>query len=169
VEPARCPSCHAAVAARAGWCTLCFADLRPAAEPAVAVAATASPPVAPVVASAAAAVPQRPTATDPTPLLESPALDATATRPPAGGAGAEQPEHWPCLSCGADVPLALDACPDCGAAFLAGSDEPLSLKVPVVGDLARANPGLRFVVGLGAAAVLCGVFLLVMLVLGKLL
>lgn len=84
-------------------------------------------------------------------------------RTPAGERG------WPCLRCGANVSIALDACPECGAGFLSGTGEAASLQVPGVGDLARANPGMRLAVGLVAAGVLCLLFLVVLFVLGKLL
>lgn len=76
---------------------------------------------------------------------------------------------WPCLSCGATVALSLDACSSCGASFLAGSDTRPAIHVPGVGNLATTNTGMRLVVGLVAGAVLCGGFVLLLLVLGKLL
>jgi RNA polymerase subunit RPABC4/transcription elongation factor Spt4 len=150
VETARCPACNAVVAHGADWCTLCFADLR-VPEPVAAAPA------------AALLTPARPS------VPHAPAPGATVG-PDVGPAAAEPAAPtWPCTACGAAVPFALDACPECGAGFLTGGDAGLHLAVPGVGDLATANTGMRVAVGLAAGAVLCVAFMLVLLVLGKLL
>ena len=125
----RCPACNAAVPAGAEWCTLCYTVLRvretvPAA-PAVAVAR----PAAPVTLSASL---------PPDPILDAPVDRAPAVaRVPADG--------WPCLGCGALVPLADNACSQCGRPFLPTDDRP-SLALPGVGDLGRMERGQRIVV-----------------------
>jgi hypothetical protein len=67
------------------------------------------------------------------------------------------------------VPIERDACTECGAGFLAGGDHAVTLHVPVVGNLASANAGVRLTAGLIAAGLLGLIFLIVMFVLGKLL
>jgi hypothetical protein len=51
-------------------------------------------------------------ATAPAQPLTQPAV------PAAGSASSETAPGWPCTSCKAVVPLELNACPECGAAFL---------------------------------------------------
>ena len=186
MEPARCPSCHAVVASRAAWCGLCYADLRPAGgepeaeqpsgeheatEPAPPAAASDLVPWAvelpvPEALSVAAGPAGGPASlVSPGPAVPSPLPTHPADEPADEG---EAATGWPCLSCGARVALELDSCPECGKPFLAGGDAPVSLHVPIVGDLAQANPGTRFIVGLAAGGVLCAVFIVVLLILGKL-
>jgi hypothetical protein len=69
---------------------------------------------------------------------------------------------WPCTRCGAKVSFDLDACPDCGAGFLAGAaSSAISVKLPVVGDLSRMSKGQRLMMAAGFAVVLM-VFLLLL-------
>ena len=151
---ARCPSCAATVGHDAPWCTLCYADLRPA--PVV-----AAPPAAP-------ALPVPPAATYGVPALDpliapvaAPGPSATSPQALSPQALSPQPQPtpaveatWPCTTCGADNPLTSDACLACGAGFLAvlrEAQEPL-LVLPVVGDLGALSRGQRL--GLAAAVVL---------------
>jgi hypothetical protein len=106
-QPAkRCPGCGALVRADASWCTLCYADVRPALAELPAVAA-----------SQAADGGSFDPLTAPLALLErrlgSPA-EADAEPEPAATAG------WPCLGCGATVDLELASCQVCGVGFLDG-------------------------------------------------
>jgi RNA polymerase subunit RPABC4/transcription elongation factor Spt4 len=109
----RCPQCGALVRAGSQWCTLCFADLRPA--PAPVAAAVLEPSYAAVAAGSSGRI-DHPTA----PLS---ALEAAA---PADGI--ELPADpdakavgWPCTSCGEVVSFDETQCPTCGTAFLAGA------------------------------------------------
>jgi hypothetical protein len=145
VTAERCPSCNAALAPQAQWCSLCYADLRPV-EPGGSPAAT-------------------PNGREPLPLQPAGAgrHAAVATLPPGRELG------WPCLSCGTRVALELTACPECGTGFLAPLHQPaLSLRLPVVGDVGELGRGARAALTAAAAAVLSGVLLLGMLVLGAL-
>lgn len=134
----RCPACNAAVTAGAGWCTLCYTVLRvPETVPAAAAAYVASP-----VAPAAATLP-------PDPILDAPVSQASAV--------ARRPsEGWPCLGCGALVPLADDACTQCGRPFLPSDTMP-ALALPVVGDLGRMERPQRIVTLVVLAILVTGV------------
>lgn len=108
----RCPKCGAHVRSDAPWCTLCYADLRPA--PAPVPAAVASMP--------ASAEQPAPVAVDPLTaplaLLEEGGEDHQPTAP-------EKVTGWPCTGCGAVVSFDESACPACGTGFLDGaSGEP---------------------------------------------
>jgi len=87
----RCPQCAALVRAGSQWCTLCFADLRPAAAPV---------PVAVLEPSHAGAR----------------QIGATATADPEVKAAG-----WPCTHCEAIVSFDEPTCPTCGAGFLEGA------------------------------------------------
>ena len=165
----RCPACAAAVPIGAPWCTLCFADLRPAPQPPPAVEATPEPAPEHELAYAGSATP--PAAQHvgehvgepvlpPHPILDAP------VHAPAPVAGQPVDEiTWPCHSCGAAVAFELPACPACGAGFLADlSDEPPVL--PGIGNLAHYSTGARLALMAGGAIGLLLVLLLVMLVLG---
>jgi len=109
----RCPRCGAHVRTDAPWCTLCYADLRPAPAPA---AATVTVP---------AAEEGVPTEFDP---LTAPLALVEAV---AGGTYAGVDAHlpsaptkavgWPCPHCQIVVPFDSSECPDCGTAFLDGA------------------------------------------------
>jgi len=75
--------------------------------------------------------------------------------------GSPKQASWPCPRCGAQVPLELDACTDCGASFLAGATARTSTKLPVVGDIGRMSQGQRLMMGVGAAVVIMMVFFVV--------
>ena len=118
---AACPACGAALRPDAPWCTLCFADLRPA-------------PASPA-ARAAVAV-----GTD----------DARAgTRPVAPVLG--DGPSWPCSRCAAANGYERDTCGTCGASFLAAvkDDEAPLLVLPGVGDLSRLGRPQRLLLALG--------------------
>lgn len=167
----RCRACGAAVPGEAQWCSLCFADLR---EP-TPVRERVSVPAAPSEAEADAVVPVAATATvaaatngarpDPDAMLGLPATAPEEAVEAVDGATTEtQPAEeakWPCLRCGAEVPISYDACHACGAGFLAGSIKPLNAKLPIVGDIARFSRNQR--IGFGFVA--CIVFIVVLVVL----
>jgi hypothetical protein len=166
----RCPACGAATPEAVSWCTLCFADLRPA-------------PAAPETERPADVVPQTPATSVPEVPAPTAAIDPL-TAPisvllgaPVGGSGVVAPEAhateiptlpgvvaledplvslatWPCTRCGSDVPLDLDLCPSCGAGFLSGTHARPATTLPLVGDVAAMTPGKRY----GLAAVVAAVF-----------
>jgi hypothetical protein len=74
---------------------------------------------------------------------------------------------WPCLTCGAVVPMADATCSTCGSAFLAGADLPLNLNLPGVGDITKMSAGKRVGLMAGGAVGLTLVLLLVLAVLGQ--
>jgi RNA polymerase subunit RPABC4/transcription elongation factor Spt4 len=112
VDLSRCPACSAAVRPDAQWCSLCYFDLRPPrAEqpPQQTTRREADDLTAPALMPVGAVLEH---SNSSTPALTTPALTTpTSTAPDAAG--------WPCTSCSAVVPLELEACPECGAAFLA--------------------------------------------------
>ena len=144
----RCPSCAAAVRRGAQWCTLCYADLRPA--PAVAdrapypkpsVAPTATPATSPAYAAPAAP----PHAGQPAgaagdllfapyeqvlavayggaaPVIAPQLATQPATAPPATGAGG-----WPCTRCRSVNGFDVDVCRSCTAPFGADLATPISV------------------------------------------
>lgn len=140
VASSRCPSCAATLREGAPWCTLCFADLRPATAP--------LPVELPVPTEAAYGLPA------PDPL-------AAAAPGPAPSVGPDP--TWPCATCGAANGLTADACAACGVGFLAGlreTEAPL-LALPVVGDLGAMSRAQRL--GLAAGLVLAIVVLTALL------
>jgi hypothetical protein len=101
-------------------------------------------------------------------------LDAATplpTDPGAVEAPAQAPAPtWPCTRCSAKVSFDLDACPECGAGFLAGAaSSAVSVKLPVVGDMSRLSKGQRMIIAAGFAGVLMLVLLLLAEVGGHLL
>jgi hypothetical protein len=174
----RCPACGAATPETVPWCSLCYADLRPvpaAAVPAPRHVATEDvPTAAPGRLEDLSADPlTAPIST----LLEPPtmATEATEALEPVGELlpGVVEPvldaASWPCSRCGAQVPLALDACGECGAGFLAGAIPPPTMSVPIVGDVSRLSKGQRFGLAAGLAAGLILVFLALATVVGAVL
>jgi RNA polymerase subunit RPABC4/transcription elongation factor Spt4 len=107
----RCPQCAALVRAGSQWCTLCFADLRPAPAPA---------PVAVLEPSYAGAAGSGPidALTAPLSALEAAAQQIAAT---AQADSDVKEVGWPCTHCEAVVSFDETTCPTCGAAFLAGA------------------------------------------------
>ena len=139
----RCPGCAAAITPGAPWCTLCYADLR-VPVPAASIAEYGASSVD------IAQFPAAPESLPPDPILDAP-VDRAAPIARVQTAG------WPCLGCGATVPMADDACPDCGRPFLPADDMP-SLALPVVGDLVRLDRGQRIAVTAVVALLAVGLF-----------
>lgn len=139
----RCPACNAAVPASAQWCTLCYAVLR-VPEPVSAVVPAAVPAAAPAPVSPVLAL---------DPILDAPVSKA----PPVAGA---EPKGWPCLGCGALVPIADNSCSHCGRPFLPSDTMP-SLALPGIGDLGGMAHGQRLFVALAAAGVVTVLIVLI--------
>jgi hypothetical protein len=150
----RCPACNAAVPADAPWCTLCYAVLR-VPETVPAAAATVETTPAPVA---------RPTLQ--TPLAPDPILDAPISQ--AAPVARLAAQGWPCLGCGALVPLADNACSQCGRPFLP-TDEMPSLALPGVGDLSRMERGQKIVVSVVLGLVVTGLLVAVAFIAGSVL
>lgn len=173
---ARCPACGASVALNAPWCTLCYADLRPAqpapqpvqqpvrqpvpqpvAEPAaVSVGAAAPAPAARPLVDALGVLPPDPLPFD-TPLPPDPHLDAPITK--AADIHLAEP-GWPCRHCGTVVSMAEDNCPQCHTPFLVPEDV-VEVSLPVVGNVRRLDPKMRMILGLVGAL---GVMLVLVIV-----
>jgi hypothetical protein len=164
VSDVRCRACGAAVPAEAQWCSLCFADLREPTPVRERVSVPAASTAALAEASVAAPAPNgvRP---DPDALLglPKPAADSVTDDVAEAEEPAEEPEEakWPCLTCGEQVPISLDACQSCGAGFLAGSSSQPSARLPVVGDLQRLSRNQRLAFGFG----MCMVVMILLIVL----
>lgn len=150
----RCRACGAAVPSEAQWCSLCFADLR---EP-VPVREQVSVPAAPDPEATTAAVVAAPTNGRPSPdaLLglpePAPVVVSDAAADDTAEASALQPQEraaatWPCGRCGEQVAMSLDVCPTCGAGFLEGATGPVSVHLPVVGDMGKMSRSGRLMVG----------------------
>ena len=131
----RCPACNAAVTAGAQWCTLCYTVLR---QPEPVPAGVVAQPIA----TAEASLP-------PDPILDAPVLQAQPV-------ARQRSEGWPCLTCGALVPLADDACTQCGQPFLPTDATP-ALALPGVGDLSRLDRGQKIVAMVVLALLVTGV------------
>jgi hypothetical protein len=178
VSDVRCPACGASAPAGAQWCSLCFADLRPAAArepvrepvtvPETPAAELAAEPTAPEAGPAAPEA--RPAATRVDPLTDPLFMltaDPIVTLPvavaePSRGkhaAPAEDKLKWPCPKCGEQVPISLDSCESCGAGFLAGATTRPSTRLPIVGDVGRFTTGQRWLAA-GVAALAFTVLLL---------
>lgn len=143
----RCPACSAAVTPGAPWCTLCYADLRPApvAPVAPALAELSLPAAESVVVSTL----------PPHPILDAP----VHTRPVMAAPG------WPCRSCGTTVALAEDACPTCGTTFLE-PDAGVSLHLPGVGDVTKLEKPQRVGLIIGGMAGMTVLFVVLAFLLG---
>ena len=110
----RCPHCSALLRSGAQWCTLCYADLRPAPEPEP-VAVSARKP-----SYAQGATPGAPA--DALTDLEAAAQAVVQQGAPATEADpTATPKGWPCTGCEAIVSFDEDACPTCGTRFLDGA------------------------------------------------
>lgn len=115
----RCPRCGAHVRADAPWCTLCYADLRPAPKP-VAMAA-ASP--ASAAAEELAALAYDPL-TAPLALVEAGGHGQVSGGTPtetAESAASEKVSGWPCTRCDTVVSFDESVCSSCGTGFLDGA------------------------------------------------
>lgn len=118
----RCPSCGASVRAGVDWCSLCYADLRPAPppppppppppapEPVAVPVAAATAPAATVPAAAAPGGP------DPLSAPYDAILGATLAGTPLAGEPEKAPT-WPCFECGGANPFDVMGCETCGAGF----------------------------------------------------
>jgi hypothetical protein len=191
VDGARCTGCGAALAPDAPWCSLCF-TARPQPAPPVTVAAPTSRAQVPAGAAAGAPgggaaglYPQitserlgrhaRPVPPDtagapdeqqPRQLVQ---LDADPER--AAGAAlspSDEPQPtWPCHTCGAQVPLAADRCPDCGGGFLGGVELP-RMSLPLIGDVTKRSKGATYAYAGGAGLLLSLIVVGIVVVLGLL-
>jgi len=119
----RCPHCGALLRAGSPWCTLCFADLRPAPEP-------EPEPVPEPVASrepsyAGAGVRSGGLAEGFDPLTAPLSVVEAGGQAADVESGAEsdgaKPTGWPCTRCAEIVSFDETACPKCGTAFLSGA------------------------------------------------
>ncbi len=140
--PGRCPRCAALVRPGSQWCTLCYADLRPAPaepepqpelEPAPSQHSVPPPNATAQPATAAASSDLFDPLTAPLALLER------DSEGPAAAESAAEPSTvakagWPCATCGATVPLDEPNCTSCGAGFLEGT-------LPVDAVLGRLSAG----------------------------
>jgi ribosomal protein L40E len=98
IEDRRCPNCGALVSEDAEWCGQCFASLRrPELEPEPEPEPKPEPEPEPEPPTPGAALSDAPTATT--------------------AAASKQLAFWPCSVCGAENPIALDACATCGTPF----------------------------------------------------
>lgn len=140
----RCARCAAVLPPGAPWCTLCFA-----------------PVPAPVGPSGPG--PDLPEAAGSAPQPGAPRHEQPAAPGPRAQRG------WPCLTCGADMPMEAPACTRCGAGFLAGAAGQPGLAVPGLGNLVRRSRGQRMLLGAAAGLVLIGVLVLLMWLAGSLL
>ena len=150
-DQTRCPSCAAALRPGAPWCSLCYADLRPAepdppaaAPPALTYGLVEFDPLA--VRAAVLGWPETRQVASTAPAV------STLPLPAAPAAVAET--RWPCTACETFTSLSETVCAGCGTGFLAGvreSEGPL-LELPGVGDLTVLSRGQRL--GLAAGVVL---------------
>jgi len=135
VDNERCPRCAALVRHGSQWCTLCYADLRPAPvpPPLQAVSPPASGTVAGVVNDIATRGATAGEAFDPLTaplaLLERVSGEPLSDRASYDESPAESPAvtktaYWPCLRCGANVTIEESACTSCGAGFLESAADP---------------------------------------------
>jgi hypothetical protein len=108
----RCPRCGAFARAESQWCTLCYADLRPAPEP-VAVAV-------PVGAAGSATADIDPL-TAPLDVVVRGRHAAPLADPSGEAAGSTPDKGWPCASCDTVVSFDDSVCPTCGTGFLDGA------------------------------------------------
>jgi hypothetical protein len=170
----RCRACGAAVPAEAQWCSLCFADLREPAPARERVSVPAGAETAAVAAettemTAALSTVARPAGDDLLGLPEK-VTEAVAAAPLAEPTEDEAAEEakWPCLTCGEQVPISLDACHACGAGFLAGATTQPSVHLPVVGDLGRMSRNQRLALGFGLCLVVMVILVVLAAVVGHL-
>jgi hypothetical protein len=101
---------------------------------------------------------------DPALLAPDPILDAPVAQ--AASVVRQKVDGWPCLGCGAMVPLADDLCSHCGRPFLPAEAGP-SLRVPVVGDVAQLDKTQRVMLMIGGCLVLIVVFFVLAYLVGS--
>ena len=145
----QCPACGAALRPGAPWCTLCYADFRPAPVE-LPIELPIELPVEPAVAVAA-----YDPLTDPAP-------------PAPGDVSVEGGPSWPCSSCGSPNSIELSVCGSCGAGFLASIADRAgpTLVLPVIGDVMGLSKSQRMALALGAVLVVVALTLLAGLLLG---
>ena len=177
----RCPACDAALPEGAPWCTLCFTDLRPpepepqpelAPEPEFVPEAAFAPEPAlaelvAVPAAAAALDPLGAGYVEPERLEPGRAVDVLTDENSTDGDSTDERLSWPCVTCDRRVPLELPACPTCGSSFLGTEHQSVSLRLPVVGDIAALSPAGRYALMAVGATLLSGLLFLVLLILGQ--
>lgn len=122
----RCPHCAALVRPDSPWCTLCYADLRPAPQSAAVSPSTGGEPAAAVSPSDAAIQ-----------------TDAGRAATPVLG--------WPCQRCGGLVAIEEPTCTNCGAGFLEGGDDTDPVVRRLRGGLSNQ---VKAMIMVGGAAVL---------------
>jgi hypothetical protein len=177
VTTARCPACGASVLPGAPWCTLCYAELRPAQPAPVRAAAPAPVGAAPSVAAPSVAAPSvaaPSVAFAPDPYLDAPLpeLDRLLEPDPPVVRLADvrlAEPRWPCPTCGASVDIELDQCPECATPFLGGGEPRPSLTLPGVGDVSKLDKGGRFLLVVVGSVLVAAVIVAVAEVLGHLL
>lgn len=137
VSTSHCPSCHAAVMPDALWCTLCHLDLRP-----------------PEVAVVTSAPERRAMVLDP--VAHTRGQDARDVR-------------WPCAQCDTENDLESTTCATCGSAFLGGlqSDNPTSLRLPLVGNVSNLGRGTAVAIAIGVAVVFTALLSVVLALTGS--
>jgi hypothetical protein len=172
-----CASCGATIAADAQWCSLCYAPVAVAADPAEAGELEA----ADLAADLAEAGPDATTAYLGVAASNETAAISNETTVPQGGhdllvapvptpAPASAPDEatWPCLNCGAANPMTVNACAACGLAFLSDAKTPPRLVLPVIGDLFQRSRsqqiGFIAAAGFSFLAVLLGLMTLLGLI-----
>jgi hypothetical protein len=147
----------------AHWCSLCYADLRPAApavEPALAPATEPAPALEPAQTLEPALGRQPLSVPGAPPAAAAPGLAAPVLAP------SKREARWPCTRCGASNPMSEDACTDCGAGFLASVASTTPTHLPLVGDVQRMSQAQRILVGAIVAVALIFAFLVVLVVIG---
>ena len=146
-----CPSCGAALRPGAPWCTLCYADLRPARPEPPATVLLPAAPVAPASTASygvAASDPLTQPLTAFLPAQAAPVVELPAQPAPPSTA------TWPCTRCASDNPFTASVCGTCGGAFLAAlkdEEKPL-LVLPLIGDVGKLSRGQRLGVAAGVIA-----------------
>jgi hypothetical protein len=97
----------------------------------------------------------------PDPILDAPVFQAPAL------ARAEL-KGWPCLGCGAMVPLEDNMCAQCGRPFLPSEEAPV-LRLPGVGDVGRLDKSQRVMLMAGGCIALMAIFVLLAFIGGSIL
>lgn len=148
----RCPACGARLAPAAQWCSLCYADLRPA-------------PASPASAAASAVTVSSRAENDP---AYGTSAAAPVTGVPSPSPGTTGRPTWPCTACGVSVDVDLDACPACGTGFLGAlRSTSIGLELPVVGNLGRFSDRSRVVLGAAAGLLIALLLVVITALLGR--
>ncbi|GAC1330060.1 MAG: hypothetical protein NVSMB13_17950 [Mycobacteriales bacterium] len=160
----RCPACGAACRSDAQWCTLCYADFRPAPvsqAPLAVLDRPVHPDVDEVVPTRRRGRHAAPVPDDETDIDDSDYRDHSDRRHPRDRPGASPAVRgWPCPNCSATTPMDRSTCDGCGLPFLADLQAGVpSVRLPGIGDVAQASKGVRM--GVAAAAGLAAIVVLV--------